>query len=191
LELANGEKFAIVRFVAWNASHDVGLYGFSNKNKVKLVKELSKYLRVFVSSEDNTIPELTKYQIRIRPEKMHDLMAFSSLFIGEGATMAEEAAVLGVPSIYVNSIGLGVIPDLVKYGLLDHFSESLDDQSKAISMALQYAKSDVLKKERVILRDAMLCERIDVSSFLTWFVENYPISKHRTLSKTFTFDRFR
>ncbi len=37
------------------------------------------------------------------------LLAYATLFIGEGATMASECAVLGTPAIYVNSLQLGYL----------------------------------------------------------------------------------
>jgi len=45
------EKFCLVRFVSWNAFHDVGRKGFDSQSKVNLIKELSEYTRVFISSE--------------------------------------------------------------------------------------------------------------------------------------------
>ena len=35
----------------------------------------------------------------------------TQLFIGEGATMASECAVMGTPSIYINSLTAGTLED--------------------------------------------------------------------------------
>ena len=52
-------------------------------------------------------------------------MCNSELYIGEGGTMASEAAVLGIPSIFVNSLELGYLNELEKkYGLVFNFSDS-------------------------------------------------------------------
>ena len=50
---------------------------------------------------------------------MHDALYYSCLHIGEGTTMANESALLGVPTIYVSSLPeMGVVRDIEKYGLL-------------------------------------------------------------------------
>ncbi|MBE5795361.1 MAG: hypothetical protein E7323_11850, partial [Clostridiales bacterium] len=45
------EPYILVRFVAWNASHDIGKKGLDDQGKIELVKKLSRYGRVYVSSE--------------------------------------------------------------------------------------------------------------------------------------------
>jgi len=99
LGMKKGEKYAIVRFVAWEASHDIGHSGISYENKIKLVKTLSRHLRVFISSEKELPEELENYQINIPPEQMHNALAYAHLFIGESGTMASECVVLGTPAI--------------------------------------------------------------------------------------------
>ena len=51
LGVEKGEKYVVVRFVAWNASHDLGHHGISVENKLKAVRGFSKLGRVFISSE--------------------------------------------------------------------------------------------------------------------------------------------
>src|SRR5690606_16226950 len=46
-----GENFFLLRFVGWNANHDVNQYGFSFEQKQKLVESLSKFGKVIISSE--------------------------------------------------------------------------------------------------------------------------------------------
>ena len=47
--------------------------------------------------------QLDKYKLPIDPTDSC-ILYYAELFIGEGATMASECAVLGTPSIYVNSL---------------------------------------------------------------------------------------
>ena len=49
---------------------------------------------------------------------MHDALAHCSLFISEGATMVSECAMLGVPSIYINSLTAGTIEKQKEKGLI-------------------------------------------------------------------------
>lgn len=184
------EHYAIVRFVSWSAHHDVGQKGMSLDNKMKLVSALSKNLKVFITSEAELPSELRKYQIRIRPDEMHNALAFADIFIGEGATMAEESAVLGTPAIYINSITGGVIQDLESYGLLFRYSNSLQDQEMAFKKAVEFSENPNIKSYFTEKRDIMLKERIDVTGFMCWFVDGYPESKKSMLDNRFSFDMF-
>ncbi len=106
LNLARNEKFIIIRFISWAASHDIGLKGI--QDQVKFVKELERFGRVFISSEKTTNKELDKYKLKIAPEKFHSLLSFAQLYIGEGGTIATEASVLGTPAIHIESDSQGV-----------------------------------------------------------------------------------
>ena len=79
LDLAEGDPFIIVRFVSWQASHDVGQHGI--RDKVGLVKALEEYGRVLITSEGALPPELQPYQIRVSPEKLHDLLYYATLYV--------------------------------------------------------------------------------------------------------------
>jgi predicted glycosyltransferase len=84
--LTEGDPFIIVRFVSWQASHDVGQHGI--RDKVGLVKALEQYGRVLITSEGVLPEELQAYQIRVSPEKLHDLLYYATLYVGEGGTTA-------------------------------------------------------------------------------------------------------
>ena len=191
LGVKKGEKYVIVRFVAWEASHDIGHSGISNENKIKLVNTLSKHLRVFISSETELPEELKKFQINIPPEQMHNALAFAHLFVGESSTMASESAVLATPAIYINDSQLGYTCDLAKYGLLYSFTESIQDQLDVIKKAEEIALKPNTKEEYLPKREKMLADKIDVSAFLIWFVENYPASVKEVKRKDFDFGRFK
>ena len=192
LGISAGEKYAIVRFVAWNASHDIGHAGISIENKIELIDSLTKYFPVFISSEGVLPDELEKYRIKIKPEQMHDALNFAYLFIGESATMASECAMLGTPAIFLDSTGRKYTEHQEKqYGLVFNYTESPEDQNKAINKAIELATTDNLKEQFKINRDIMLKDKIDVTAFLVWFVENYPVSDKEMRSPDFSFERFR
>ncbi len=161
--------YAIVRFVSWGASHDIGQGGFSLESKIALIKELSKHARVFISAESGLPEELESYGIRISPEKMHDAMAFASLYIGEGATMASECAMLGTPAIYVNTLTAGTLEEQEKYGLLFGFRDGRGVMEKAVELL----NTPDLKGEWLKRRDKMLEEKIDVTAFIVKFIEEF------------------
>ena len=100
--LCKSDKYTIIRLVSWDADHDIGQMGI--QNKIEFVRELEKYGRVLISDEGELDKELEKYRVKVSPEKIHDLLYYASLYIGEGATMATESAMLGTPSIYISSL---------------------------------------------------------------------------------------
>lgn len=119
LGIEEGTRFAIVRFVKWDAWHDTKLVGgFSLEQKRELIKRLSKHLRVFISSESELPADLEPYRIQIPIERMHDVQAAAALFVGESATMASESVVLGTPAIYIDEVGRGYTDEEAREGLL-------------------------------------------------------------------------
>lgn len=172
LNLKETEEYVLLRFVSWNASHDVNQSGLSDQEKRELIALLEKKYRVFISSEKKLPPEFERYAIRIRPEQMHHVMAFSKLFIGEGATMASECAMLGVPAVYINTLTAGTINEQMNYGLVYHFTKT-NGFLKKVSELMEDTQLSEKHNER---KNRMLHEKIDVTAFLLWFVENYPES---------------
>jgi predicted glycosyltransferase len=135
LGISPGEKFIIIRFVAWKASHDVGEIGINYKDKIKLIKELSKYYKIFISSEYDLPHELLKYKLNMRYEEVHNILYYASLYIGESTSMATEAATLGTPAICVNSSAnyFGVFDEFIKYNLI----EVMNNIDKVISRTME------------------------------------------------------
>ena len=178
LKVNPNEKFVIIRFVAWGAIHDIGQSGLDLNCKFELVESLSKFAKVFISSESELPKELLKYKIDIPADKMHDCLYYSSLFVGEGSTMASEAAMLGTPAIYINSLELGYMNQLEsKYGLVYNFRTS----SGVINKALSIIKRSNLKEFYNNRRIKMLSDTIDPTEMLVWFVLNYPNSYNRVI----------
>lgn len=173
LGISADTPYAILRFVSWQAFHDVNQKGLNIEEKRKIIEILSRKYRVFISSENQLEEEFSQYRIKIPPERMHDALAFSSLFVGESGTMASESALMGVPVVYVNSLPLMCYLKLEQeYGILKHF--------KTGEGVLEYVASLLetrdLKVNTKIKRDLMTKDFINPTEFLVWFVENYPDS---------------
>lgn len=166
------DPFFIVRFVAWESAHDIGQKGFSLPNKIKLVSELARHGRVFVSSEAPLPPSLKTYASPIPVDQIHHFIAQATLVVGESATMASEAAVLGTPSVFVSPTGRGYTDvQERKYGLVFNFKDS--EQDNALDMvkeliATSYPKDHWEKKRRRLLQDS-----IDVTGWLVKMVEYF------------------
>lgn len=173
LKISPNDKYIILRFVSWNASHDAGQSGIDLVTKYKIVNILSRYAKIFISSECELPDDLKKYKISIPPFKMHDALYYATLFIGEGATMASECACLGTPAIYVNSLVVGYCTELEKkYGLIFNFRNSKGVLEKAIELL----NTPNLKENWLYRLNNMLNDKIDVTAFIVWFIENYPKS---------------
>ena len=176
LGINKGEPYMIMRFVSWDAYHDKGLKGFTDSNKIKAVKAFSKYVRVFVSTEKSMPLELEPYRINIPPEKMHDALAYSSLFFGESATMASESAVLGTPAIFLNENWFGSTEEEQNHGLLFSFKSNQHDQEAAIEKGIALLSDPKTKSNMKDRMQIFLGGKIDMTQFFVWFVENYPES---------------
>ncbi len=175
LGLAEGDPFIIVRFVSWGASHDVGQHGI--RDKVGLVKALEQYGRVLITSEGMLPPELRPYQVRISPEKMHDLLYYATLLVSDSQTMTTEAAVLGTPAVRSNSFvgenDMGNFIDLENnYNLIFNCAS----ESAGLDAAIKILNTPGVKDEWAKKREKLLGDKIDVTAFMVWFVENYPRS---------------
>ncbi len=172
LGVQKNEKYVIVRFVSWDAHHDLRQEGFNIEFKYKMVKQLAEHARVFITSEAPLPADLMSYQIKIPPEKMHDALAFSALYLGEGGTMASEAACLGTPSIYVNSQDAGVFHDEEAHGLLHSYRNTEGVLEKAMEIL---TTTGIKNKYQKRLKE-FLSNQINVTEFIKWFVTDFPES---------------
>ena len=114
------QDYFILRFAALTAHHDKDKQGIDDGIAKKLIRILTGYGRVFITSERPLPDFFEPYRIAIHPAQMHQALAFAKLYIGDSQTMAAEAAVLGVPGIRFNDfIGkLSYLNELEeKYGL--------------------------------------------------------------------------
>lgn len=177
LNVKENEKYVIIRFVSWQATHDAGHKGISLINKIKAVNEFERFAKVFISSEAELPDELSSYKITIPPHKIHDALAYSTMLFSESATMASECSVIGVPSIFLDNTGRYYTKEQEeKYGLVFNYTESEKDQLKAIEKGIELLSTPNTKEEWQKRREKMLADKIDVTAFMIWFVENYPES---------------
>ncbi len=168
--LTPGEPFIIVRFVSWKASHDVGQHGI--RDKVGFVKALERYGRVLITSEGPLPDELRPYRIRISPDRLHDLLYYANLYVGEGATTASECAILGTHAIYVNTLRLGYIfEEDVRYHLVSDFSNRRCTDETVLLEVKRLLERDNLKNEGREKCGNLIQEKCDTTSFMVGLVE--------------------
>lgn len=168
--LDQDDRFVILRVVDWNAIHDAGDSGFENVEDVVESLEATG-VRVFITAESD-IPESVEHcKLSISPHRIHHLMKYADLFIGESATMATESAVLGTPSIFVSTSRRGYTNELEnKYGLVYNYSGP-NRQALALSKAcsvLQNYDPDIWNRRR----KRMLEDKTDTTQFLIEEIES-------------------
>ena len=188
----NYKPYVLMRFAKLNAHHDGGIKGMTDTIALNIIKKLQDTHQVYISSERPLGDVLEKYRLKIDPMDMHHLMAYADLFLGDSQSMAVESAVLGIPNIRFNNFvaKIGVLNELEnkyqltcgvpsdnEYLLYNRIDELMNSSNN----------KDVFKKRR----EKLLNDKIDVTSFMTWFIENYPSSKNDMIINSEIQYRFR
>jgi len=180
LGLVEGAPFIVIRFISWDASHDFGKHGITLETKKRAIQEFQKFGRIFISSEKDLTEEFEKYRLSISPEKMHDLLYYATLLYGESATMASECAVLGTHAIFCDFAGRGYTDEEDRvYNLVYNFKLDQAGQEKSIDKAISLLHDLNLKQIGQEKKERLLREKIDVTAFMIWIVENY----HENINK--------
>ncbi len=188
LNVKEGEKYFILRFVSWNASHDLGQTGLTLNIKRELVELLKNYGHVFISSEAEPGMDFKQYNFPLPPEKMHDALYSAHLFIGEGATMASESAILGTMAVYVNSIERGYVRDQeTSYNLVSNFNNN----TGVLEKVEELLHNQDLKTKSMRSRLQLLDDNIDITAFIVWLTELWPESFRIVKTDPLFTDRFK
>lgn len=163
--------YFVVRFVSYEASHDLTTRGLPLARKLSLVQALSKRGRVLITSEDALPPELEPYRAPVPVQDIHHVLAFARLLVGESATMASECAVLGVPSIYVSPLGRGYTDDEERrYGLVHNFTGARFHEDFVATAEGLAADPELAARARAA-RARLLSDKVDVTAWMLEFFE--------------------
>lgn len=174
LGLPEGSDYALLRFNAFDAMHDVGITGFSGADKIRLVKELEKYVPVFISSYGGVPEEIRDRLLPVPKHRIHDVISFAKLVVTDTGTTTTEACVLGTPAVramtFVRNDAGNWVELENKYGLLYNYIEP----GKAIARAVELIRQPDLRERWKAKRERLLQDKIDMTSYMVWFIENYP-----------------
>lgn len=177
LNLNGGEDYVLLRFNAFDAVHDFKVEGFNEQDKIRLVHELERFAKVFISSETGVPDEIKDRVMKIPKSRIHDVIYYAKMLITDTQTMTTEAAILGTPAIRCNNfVGPNDMGNFVeleqKYGLISNYADS----TAAINKALDLIQKEDLKKEWKKKKERLLNEKIDIAAFMVWFIRNFPKS---------------
>ena len=164
-----GERYFLLRFVSWQASHDKGEVGLTDDRKRRLVALLGAHGRVLISSEGSVPQDLEPLILHGPLADVHHLMAHAQMIVGESATMASEGAVLGVPAVFIATTSRGYIDDQERrYGHVRHFTEGeFDPAVDAIGGLLTRGPREVGSAARARL----LADKVDVTAWMIDYIE--------------------
>lgn len=156
------ERLIFIRTVAWGASHDLGRKGSRPGQLRWMIERLSKFGRVLVSSEGPLPEEFSAWRNPVAVEDVHHLLAFASICLVEGGTMAAESAVLGTPAVCLQSYDFGYLVALEKqYGLIARAGSV----AGALPIAEGLLELPDLREQWKKKREKLLAESEDVTEF--------------------------
>jgi uncharacterized protein len=164
-----GERYTVVRFVSWEAIHDITEKAIPLAHKRRLVDRLRRYGRVLISSEGPMPEDLEAFRVKGPFHDIHQLIGHAALLVGDSGTMTSEAAVLGVPTVYIARRGLGYINEQeMRYGLVRRFGPARFEDALANVGAIMSRPSTDFERGR----DRMLEEKIDVTSWMIQYFQD-------------------
>lgn len=169
--------FYLIRFAQLTAHHDAGIHGIEKETALRLVMILREKGNVYITSERPLEPELEPYRMHIDPLDIFHIMAYADLFVGDSQTMAAEAGVLGTPFVRLNDFSgrLAYLNEIEDYYMLG-YSHKAKDIEGFFQSVQKWLNDPDRKKKCADRRAKLLSEKIDLTKFLVWFIENYPES---------------
>jgi len=178
IENYTNTKYCIIRLAKLVAYHDSNVRGLCEEDILKIIDLLeARSFKIYIDSEYPLSEKIKPFQLDIHKNRMHDLMSFASLVITDSQSMTVESAMLGVPSIRFNDfVGkIGVLNELenvykLTYGIKPSDPQSLFTKVDELS-GIENIK-DLFQQRRL----KMLSEKINVTRFFVWLIENYPRS---------------
>ncbi len=172
------KKYVIIRLAKLTAHHDFGVKGLNTMLIDQIINILGENdITAYISSEGELKDKYESYRLNVQPAEMHHVLAYSAILISDSQSMSVEAAMLGLPSIRYSSFAgkISVLEELehkykLTFGIPEGKSELL---YKKLEELLNMSNLDDEFQSR---RQKMLTDKIDVTAFMVWFIENYPES---------------
>jgi uncharacterized protein len=173
LGLRQGERYYVLRFVSQQAAHDRGEFGMGTELPLKIIENLQRHGKVFITSEVPLTPVLESFRIPIHPSEIHHVLAFADIFIGDSQSMTVEAAILGVPSLRINSFAdrCSILVELEnKYQLTYGYFPSQEEEINHILS--EWLSDSHLKENWQEKRKKLLGDKIDITNWMVSYIES-------------------
>jgi hypothetical protein len=177
VNIPTDKPYYLIRRSGLHAYHDYGIKGLNKDTLSKIISFLSEMGKVFISLERGSKSFFPDHQLNIPVSDIRHYLYFADLLISDSQSMSMEASVLGTPNIRVSDFAgrISVLEELEhKYHLT--FGVKPAQQDKVLQMTRDILNMPDRKEIFRERRQKMLSDKIDVTAFLTWFIENYPSS---------------
>ena len=141
---------------------------------IKEINRVSDQHPTFLSSETGHIEGLSKKVLFPDRVKIHEDMRKCRVFWGNSATMAAEAVILGLPSIYIGSEKFAYLGEMEEHGLLFCFPpEQIALSFRKLFELLQESPPEKQSGKSLV---QLLNGKINMTGLFIWFIENFPAS---------------
>ena len=175
------DRFVLIRLSALNAYHDKGIGGIDSQilDKILNICLLNDY-EVKISSEFALEERYEKFRLKIRIVDMHHVLYAATLLVSDSQSMSVEASVLGIPNIRFSGFAgrISVLEELEhKYDL--SFGIPANQKEELFRKLENLLQEQNLKDKFREKKEKMLAEKINLTAFLSWFIEDYPQSVHK------------
>ena len=156
-------KYVVIRLIDWDATHDIGKRGITDIDL--FLNKLSKKYEIVLTSE---YPINNKWKKKIfngNLRDFHQLLYFSLGYIGEAFTTAQEALVLGKPSIIINPINCFLFEIL---NSRNELCKKTNDFIEAVNLLDSLVNLEQKRKDEMVSK---YCENfVDLNQFLHKFL---------------------
>lgn len=177
LTIPLNRPFFLIRLSRLLAYHDFGESGINEEILSRFIAKLTPLGNVFISTLKKIPERFEGNLLHIHHTDIHHYLAYTTMLICDSQSMAVEAAVLGTPSIRISSFAgrISVLEELEhKYQLT--FGIKPGDKTRIFEKLDELIGLPDIDHIFKIRRQKMLADKIDVTAFLTWFLERYPES---------------
>jgi predicted glycosyltransferase len=165
------EPYVVIRLKAWRAMHDLGTEGPTIREIVSLVGYLRDFAKPVISTERPLPAELARYVAPVPPELGLSMLAFARVYVGEGSSMAAEAACLGTPAVFISPASRRGYLDAMerRYG---HVT-TVQAPWQALAVARKWLRYGDPEAEGSDARRRLLADCEDPAEFLADVIESY------------------
>jgi hypothetical protein len=176
-DVARGQKYFLIRISGLTAYHDTGIKGFTIEIIRKIIGIIQPYGKVLLSTERQLPDDLQPLICNTEVNKIHHYLYFAEFIIADSQSMCVEAAILGTPSIRFSDFAgkISVLEELehnydLTYGI------PVSEVDKLYTKINELLRISDLRQTWQKKRKKMLEDKIDVTSFWTWLIDQYPNS---------------
>ncbi|MCD4680711.1 MAG: DUF354 domain-containing protein [Bacteroidales bacterium] len=170
-------RFFLIRVSDLSAYHDKDNNGLTIEIIRKIIEILAPHGKILISTERKLPGDLSQYLLQAEFNDIHHYLYYADFLIADSQSMCVEAAILGTPSIRFSGFAgkISVLEELEhKFGLT--FGIQITEHDKLYQKINELLQIKNLRQKWQAKRHKMLEDKIDVTAFWTWLIDNYPKS---------------